>query len=86
MREPVHRQEKGAMSEEPKKNEEVFQRLIEEGYNRGDLDVLNEIFAVDFVEHQAGIVPPTADGVKGSIEFLRAAGVGTLQLCQQFSI
>jgi predicted ester cyclase len=66
-------QEGGDMSEEPKKNEAVFQRLIEEGYNKGRLDVLNEIFAADFVEHQAGIVPPTADGVKGSIAFLRAA-------------
>jgi len=46
------------MSEEPKKNEAVFQRLIEEGYNSGHLDVLYEIFAVDFVEHQAGLFLP----------------------------
>jgi hypothetical protein len=58
MREPVHRQEEGDMSEEPKKNEAVFQRLIEEGYNSGHLDVLYEIFAVDFVEHQAGLFLP----------------------------
>jgi predicted ester cyclase len=61
------------MSEEQKENEAVFRKLIEEGYNKGHLDVLTDIFAADFVEHQAGIVPPTADGVRGSIAFLRAA-------------
>ncbi len=61
------------MTEDQKKNEAVFRRLIEEGYNKGHLDVLSEIFAADFVEHQAGILPPNADGVRGSIAFLRAA-------------
>jgi predicted ester cyclase len=61
------------MSEDQKKNEAVFRKLIEEGYSKGHLDVLTETFAADFVEHQAGIVPPTVDGVRGSIAFLRAA-------------
>ena len=59
------------MSEE--ENKETFRRVIEEGYSKGHLDVLDEVFASAFVEHQAGIVPPTVDGVKGSITFLRAA-------------
>ena len=59
------------MSEE--ENKETFRRVIEEGYSKGHLDVLDEVFGAAFVEHQAGIVPPTVDGVKGSITFLRAA-------------
>jgi predicted ester cyclase len=61
------------MSEDQKKNEAVFRKLIEEGYNKGHLDVVTEVFAAEFVEHQAGIIPPNADGVRGSIAFLRAA-------------
>jgi predicted ester cyclase len=59
------------MSEE--RNIKVFERVIEEAYNKGNVDVLNEAFAPSFVEHQAGIVPPTAEGVKRSIAFLRGA-------------
>jgi predicted ester cyclase len=59
------------MSQEQMK--EAFRRVVDEAYSRGDLKVLDEVFAPGFVEHQAGIVPPTVDGVKGSIAFLRAA-------------
>ena len=59
------------MSEE--RNKRVFERVIEEAYSKGNVDVLDETFATNFVEHQAGIVPPTADGVKRSIAFLRDA-------------
>jgi predicted ester cyclase len=59
------------MSQEQMK--EVFRRVVDEAYSQGDLKVLDEVFAPGFVEHQAGIVPPTVDGVKGSIAFLRAA-------------
>jgi predicted ester cyclase len=59
------------MSQEQMK--EAFRRVVEEAYSQGDLKVLDDVFAPGFVEHQAGIVPPTVDGVKGSIAFLRAA-------------
>ena len=59
------------MSQEQMK--EAFRTVIERGYNAGRLEALDEVFAPDFVEHQAGILPPTVDGVKGSIAFLRAA-------------
>jgi steroid delta-isomerase-like uncharacterized protein len=59
------------MSEE--QNKKVFERVIEEVYNKGNVDVLNEAFAPNFIEHQAGIVPPTAEGVKRSVAFLRGA-------------
>jgi predicted ester cyclase len=59
------------VSEDP--NKKVFERVIEQAYNKGNVDVLNEAFAPNFVEHQAGIVPPKAEGVKRSIAFLRGA-------------
>jgi len=52
---------------------ETFRRVVEEGYTKGNLRVLDEVFAPDFVAHQAGILPRAVDGVKGSIAFLRAA-------------
>ena len=57
------------MSEE--KNKQVFRRLIDEGFNKGNLDALDEICAPNFFEHQDGIVPPTIDGLKGAIISLR---------------
>jgi len=51
----------------------AFRKVVEQAYSRGDLAVLDEVFAADFVEHQAGIVPPNLDGVKGSITALRSA-------------
>jgi predicted ester cyclase len=59
------------MSEE--QNRKAMERIIEEAYSKGNLDVINEVMAPSFVEHQAGIVPPTAEGVKKSIAFLRGA-------------
>jgi len=50
----------------------TFRRAIEEGWNRGNLAAIDELFAPDFVEHQAGI-GPGRDAVKGSIVALRTA-------------
>ena len=57
------------MSEEH--NKEIFRRLIEEGFNKGNLAALDELFARNFVEHQDGFVPPNVEGVKGAIVSLR---------------
>ena len=57
------------MSEE--QNKEIFRRLIEEGFNKGNLAALDELFARNFVEHQDGFVPPNVEGVKGAIVSLR---------------
>src|SRR5689334_6872278 len=55
--------------------EALVRRLIEDGFNRGDLTVADDLIAPDFVEHQdfgprhaAG-----ADGVKAVIASLRRA-------------
>ena len=59
------------MSEE--QNKAVFRSVIDQAYSQGNMDVLDQAFAPNFVEHQAGIMPPTAEGVKRSIAYLRRA-------------
>jgi predicted SnoaL-like aldol condensation-catalyzing enzyme len=54
-------------------NKQVFRRLIEEGFNNGNLARLDELFAANFREHQDGMLPPNLEGVKGAIRSLRAA-------------
>jgi predicted ester cyclase len=53
------------------KHMQAFRRLIEEGFNKGNLGAMDEICAPDFIEHQDGITPPTVDGLKGAIISLR---------------
>ena len=59
------------MSQEQMK--EDFRTVIEAAYGAGKLEVLDDLFASDFVEHQADITPPTLAGVKRSIAYLRNA-------------
>jgi predicted ester cyclase len=51
---------------------DVFRGVIEEGFNRGNLDALDALFAPDFQEHQSGMIPPNLEGVKGAITYLRS--------------
>lgn len=51
-------------------NLDVFRRLIEEGFNKGNLQVLDECFPPDYIEHQFDL-PSTREEFKGSIRFLR---------------
>lgn len=59
------------MSEE--QNKRAFETVVEEAYSKGNVEVLDEVFAPSFIEHQAGIMPPTAEGVKRSIAYIRGA-------------
>ena len=59
------------MSQEQMK--EAFRTVIEAAYGAGKVEVLDDLFAPDFVEHQADITPPTLEGVKRSIAYLRNA-------------
>jgi len=54
-------------------NERVVRRLIEEGFNQGNLKVLEEVLDPDFVEHQQlpPGVPPTRAAVGAIIRALR---------------
>jgi steroid delta-isomerase-like uncharacterized protein len=54
-----------------KDNEKVFHRMIEQGFNKGNLAALDELFAPDFIEHQDGFVPPNIEGGQGAIVSLR---------------
>lgn len=56
----------------PEANKEVLRRVIEEGFNKGNLDALDALFAPNFQEHQHGMVPPNLQGVKGAISYLRS--------------
>ena len=53
-------------------NTDTFRRAIEDGWNRGNLAAIDELFAPDFVEHQVGI-RPGREGVRDSIRELRTA-------------
>jgi predicted ester cyclase len=51
-------------------NISVMRRVIEEGFNKGNLDALDDCFAPFYKEHQFDI-PPHLDGFKGAIQYLR---------------
>jgi predicted ester cyclase len=48
----------------------VFRRLIEEGFNGGNLEALDDCFPPSFAEHQFG-ASSTLEGLKDMIRFLR---------------
>jgi len=53
-------------------NEAMYRRLIEEGFNQGRLEVVDELMAPDALEHQRGL-GNGREGVKGTIKYLRGA-------------
>ncbi|MCB9454112.1 MAG: ester cyclase [Anaerolineaceae bacterium] len=54
------------------RHQEMFRIVIEEAFNKGNFDVLDELFAPDYTEHQFGL-KPTLDGMKEDFAFLRRA-------------
>jgi predicted SnoaL-like aldol condensation-catalyzing enzyme len=64
----------GSTSVKPKEeNEEIVRRLIDEGFNKGDLSIVDEVIASDMKEHQSfGVpLPPGPAGTKIIITSLR---------------
>jgi predicted ester cyclase len=53
-------------------NQEVLRRVIEEGFNKGNYDALDPLFAPNYIEHQFGL-KTTLQGLKEDIQFLRTA-------------
>ena len=53
-------------------NETNYRRLIEEGFNQGNLAVVEELVAPDAIEHQRGSASGR-EGVVGTIKYLRSA-------------
>jgi predicted ester cyclase len=54
-------------------NVDVFHHVIEQGFNAGNLEGLDQFFHPDFVEHQEGFPTPDLDGLKRGIDYLRGA-------------
>jgi ketosteroid isomerase-like protein len=54
-------------------NMAAFRRIIEDGFGRGDLAVVDEIVDAACVEHQPGFEPPDREGVKNGIRYLHRA-------------
>lgn len=53
-------------------NETIYRRLIEEGFNQGNLAVADELFAPNAREHQRGS-EDGPEGAKKTITYLRSA-------------
>jgi predicted ester cyclase len=54
-------------------NEQIFGKIIEDGFSKGDLTIFDKYLSPDFVEHQYGHVPPDVEGVKTAVRHLHAA-------------
>jgi predicted ester cyclase len=56
-------------------NKELVRRLYEEGFNKGDLAVVDELVASDVVTHNPIILdaPTGPDSIRGGIEMLRSS-------------
>ena len=56
----------------PERNVEVLRLVIEEGFNKGNYDALDALFAPDYRERQFGL-KTALEGFKDDIRFLRKA-------------
>jgi predicted ester cyclase len=54
-------------------NEAIYRRIIEEGFNQGNLAVVDELVGANAIEHQRGGAGDGPDGVKRTISILRSA-------------
>jgi steroid delta-isomerase-like uncharacterized protein len=54
------------------RNQEVLRQVIEEGFNKGNYDALDALFAPGYQEHQFGM-KRTLEGFKEDIQFIRTA-------------
>lgn len=64
-----------AMADDLDANKELVRRLYEDGFNRGDLQVIDELMAPDAVTHDPVILDaPTGPGaIRGGVEMIRRA-------------
>ena len=54
-------------------NEANYRRLIEEGFNQGNLEVADELVANGALEHQRGVRGDGPEDAKSTIRYLRTA-------------
>lgn len=55
-----------ATTADTERNMNLLRRIIEEGFGKGDVSVIDQVVAPHFVEHQDGL-PPTREGLKAVI-------------------
>ena len=56
------------------KNQELYRRVTQEVFSRGDLNVVDELLSSDFQEHEAAPgMRPGRDGVKDLVGMMRTA-------------
>src|SRR5215204_5320125 len=69
----IHHQ--GAVIMSTEENKSILRRYFEEAWNRGQLDVLDEIVAAHYVNHDPAVpgLPPGPDGLKAIMAGFRAA-------------
>jgi steroid delta-isomerase-like uncharacterized protein len=63
------------MAEDLEANKAVVRRLIEQGFNDGDLDAVTEVVSPDVVTHNPIILdaPSGADSLRGGVEMIHKA-------------
>ena len=54
-------------------NEAIYRRIIEEGFNQGNLAVADELVGPSAIEHQRGGAGDGPEGMKRTINILRSA-------------
>src|SRR5689334_20388263 len=59
-----------AEQSEGERNIQLFRRLVEEGFNQGNLAVVDEVVALDHKEHQFN-GPNARDGIEGVKDTIR---------------
>ena len=64
---------KRRFSDEKKHNIDLFLNFVKQGFNKGNLDALNEICAPDYKESQSSFTPPNLEGLKNGIRAIHAA-------------
>lgn len=52
-------------------NPQLFRHLLEDAFSTGDLSIVDEVVATDFIEHQRG-ARSGLEGLKGMIQMLRS--------------
>ena len=62
------------MSESANDNQELYRRMTQEAFSKGDLSVIDELLSSDFQEHEpAPGIRPGRDGVKDIVGMMRTA-------------
>ena len=51
----------------------AYRAVIEEGFNRGNLRVLDQFIAANMIEHEPGATEPGLEGLKNFVQMFRTA-------------